>query len=113
MLSQRKIKRILIDAEKAFGEEPSLGKKNSDGLCWFIRSHPLMAHNKEETILKYQKEILGDKFSESHFTFCMDNWLHRSQFVCWKYSVLHHLKFERRDWCRRELKRRFNYEVEQ
>ena len=116
MLSQKKIKQILVDAEQAFGEEPIMGRYNRFGLCAFIDRHPLMVKNKDETILKYQKEILGNKFRKDDFTFCLNNGfngLYRSQQACWKYSELHHLKFERRDWCRRELKRRFNYEVEQ
>jgi len=111
MLSQRKIKQILIDAEKAFGEEPSPSEKNSDGLCWFIRNHHTMIYNTDKTALAYQKEILGDKLREDSFTFCLNDDLYWSQLACWKYPELHHLKFERRDWCRQELKRRFNYEV--
>jgi len=33
------------------------------------------------------------------------------QWLCWHRPELHHLKFERRDWCRAELKKRFNYIV--
>ena len=113
MLSQRKIKRILIDAEKAFGEEPARGKNNSGGLCLFIGLHPMMEKNKKNTIRKYQKDILGGRFSNSGHTFGLYNQAGHGQWLCWHRPKLHHLRFERRDWCRQELKRRFNYEVEQ
>jgi len=110
MLSQKKIKQILIDAEKAFSEKPVYEKFNNSGLCFFIENHPSLRSENFEVINKYQKGILGDKF-RYHFTFCQYDDQCYPQDDCWHYLELYSLRFERRDWCRVELKRRFDITI--
>jgi len=106
-LSQSIIKQVLIDAEKTFSQKPIEKKFNIYGLCFFIIQYLLINGVDFNLIRKYQKEILGDKFG-IYYAFCWYDNINHSQQDCWNCKELHHLRFERRDWCRAELKRRFN-----
>jgi hypothetical protein len=96
-LSEKKIIKILKDAEQAFRKQPMHQDYNFCGLCLFIEQHPLIKDNQYDRITAYISKILGDKYQD-YYTFT-DGY---SQKVAWTQEATK--KLERSNFCAERLK---------